>query len=207
MADKEKGPGPALSIVRDAIDNPTPAPKIGKAKGEWVRDDEDPELPFLPPGCPVEPLGVNGQMHYYLDEQRQLIGLDPQKHGKTHILALFGRKSNLCNEFWPRFRTRPATTASRSSPGGSPKSRRKRSCVRAPCAGSSIPKARSGAPARTGARTASSCSIAATRSISPASLAASRIRVSSAAMSIPPARRARAPIRSSRTRPPARSCS
>jgi hypothetical protein len=31
-------------------------------------------------------------LHYYLDEQRQLIALDPQKHGKTHILALFGRK-------------------------------------------------------------------------------------------------------------------
>jgi hypothetical protein len=66
-------------------------------------EEETLELPYLPPGCPVEPLGVNGQIHYYLDEQRQLIGLDPQKHGKTHILALFGRKSDLCNEFWPRY--------------------------------------------------------------------------------------------------------
>ena len=99
MAGRKDGGRPALELVGDAVDKPKPAPEIGKRPDYH---DEELELPLLPPGCPVEPLGILQQIHYYLDEQRQLIGLDPQKHGKTHILALFGRKSNLCNEFWPR---------------------------------------------------------------------------------------------------------
>jgi hypothetical protein len=50
----------------------------------------------------VIPLGKLLQVCYYLDEQRQLIALDPQKHAKQHIRSLFGRRSNLCDEYWPR---------------------------------------------------------------------------------------------------------
>jgi hypothetical protein len=98
------GTRPPLSIVRDSLDNPEPAAKVGRKGG---KKDEPAEtqltIPMLPPNCPVEPLGVNGQTHYYLDEHRQLIGLGPDKHGKGHILAMFGRKSQLCYDFWPRF--------------------------------------------------------------------------------------------------------
>jgi hypothetical protein len=34
---------------------------------------------MLDPRCPVEPLGVNGQIHYYLDERRQLDRARPAK--------------------------------------------------------------------------------------------------------------------------------
>ena len=94
--------GGAPSPLDRALDSPTPAPKVGRQRTQSEVANDEPELPLLPPGCPVTPLGVDGQVHYYLDERRQLIGLDPQKHGKTHILALFGRKSPMCLEWLPR---------------------------------------------------------------------------------------------------------
>jgi hypothetical protein len=89
-----------LRLVGEAIDKALPAPKVGKIPGG--ADDQEPELPLLPAGCPVKPLGKLGQVCYFLDEQGQLVGLDPQKMGKNHIRSLFGRKSDLCDEFWPR---------------------------------------------------------------------------------------------------------
>lgn len=96
---KETGAAPNLTIVAGALDKAKPAPKVGNDRRPM---SDEPELPMLKPGCPVEPLGVNGQTFYYLDEMRQLVALDPQKHGKTHIIALFGRKGKMVHEFWPR---------------------------------------------------------------------------------------------------------
>jgi hypothetical protein len=106
MAKSDKGGARGgLTVISGALDQATPAPKVQRRGGEHAgaAEEGEPELPMLLPGCPVEPLGVNGQIHYYLDEQRQLIALDPQKHGKTHILALFGRRSKLVHEYWPRY--------------------------------------------------------------------------------------------------------
>jgi hypothetical protein len=98
MGDRKKRGG--LELISSSIDEATPAPKIARPIGGTI---EEPELPgLLPPGCPVVPLGKLNQICYYLDEQRQLIGLDPQKHAKQHIRSLFGRKSHLCDEYWPR---------------------------------------------------------------------------------------------------------
>jgi hypothetical protein len=98
MADRKKRGG--LELISGALDEATPAPRIARPVGGTI---EEPELPgLLPPGCPVVPLGKLNQVCYYLDEQRQLIGLDPQKHAKQHIRSLFGRKSHLCDEYWPR---------------------------------------------------------------------------------------------------------
>jgi hypothetical protein len=103
MGAKKGGDTPTkLTLIDGALDNAKPAPKVGRPR-EGSAQEEEPELPMLPAGCPVEPCGVNGQIHYYLDEQRQLIGLDPQKHGKTHIIALFGRKAKLVHRYWPRY--------------------------------------------------------------------------------------------------------
>lgn len=93
-----------LQAVGDVIDHAEPAPQLGRGKASAGRARrEDPELPLLPPGCPVKPLGKLGQVCFYLDEQGQLINLDPIKHGKTHIRNLFGRQSQLCDEYWPRY--------------------------------------------------------------------------------------------------------
>jgi hypothetical protein len=51
----------------------------------------------------VKPLGKSGQLCHYLDEQGQLISLNPRDHGKTHIQSLFGRRSGLVHEYWPRY--------------------------------------------------------------------------------------------------------
>jgi hypothetical protein len=88
-----------LELISSAIDNATPAPRVGRPVGGSL---EEPEFPLLPAGCPVVPLGKLEQVCFYLDELRQLIALDPQKHAKQHIRNLFGRRSDLCDEYWPR---------------------------------------------------------------------------------------------------------
>jgi hypothetical protein len=103
MAKDEGRQAPNLHLIEGALDSAKPAPKVGRHRPAPGSDIEEPELPFLPAGCPVEPLGKLGQICYYLDEAKQLIGLDPQKHGKQHIRCLFGRKSHLCDEYWPRY--------------------------------------------------------------------------------------------------------
>jgi hypothetical protein len=90
-----------LELISSSIDGATPAPQLGPRPVGYTIDE--PELPgLLPPGCPIVPLGKLSQTCYYLDEQRQLIGLDPTKHAKQHIRNLFGRQSGLCDEYWPR---------------------------------------------------------------------------------------------------------
>jgi hypothetical protein len=106
MAGKKQGgtaaPPPNLTLIAGALDDAKPAPKVGKL-ARAAADVEEPELAMLDPRVPVEPLGKLGMIHFFLDEQKQLIGLDPQKMGKQHIRALFGRKSYLCDQIWPRY--------------------------------------------------------------------------------------------------------
>ena len=88
-----------LKVVGDALDAARPAPRVARGR----KDDEQRELPLLPAGCPVKPLGKLGQTCFYLDEQGQMIALNPRDHGKTHIQSLFGRQSGLVHTYWPRF--------------------------------------------------------------------------------------------------------
>jgi hypothetical protein len=100
MAGRNRGGG--LELISSSIDGAQPAPKVGRPVGGSL---EEPEFPLLPAGCPVIPLGKLEQVCFYLDELRQLIALDPQKHAKQHIRNLFGRRSDLCDEYWPRVDT------------------------------------------------------------------------------------------------------
>jgi hypothetical protein len=88
-----------LKSVEIAVERARPAPRVGRGR----KEEEQRELPWLPAGCPVKPLGKSGQLCHYLDEQGQLISLNPRDHGKTHIQSLFGRRSGLVHEYWPRF--------------------------------------------------------------------------------------------------------
>jgi len=93
---------PPLQVVKDALDRAAPAPKLKRGR----KEEEQRELPLLPAGCPVTPLGKLGQLCYYLDEAGQLIALKPgPEHGKGHILNLFGRQSHLCQSepYWPKY--------------------------------------------------------------------------------------------------------
>jgi hypothetical protein len=96
MATKRGG----LELIGDAVDNPAPAGKPGKVTSS--ANEPNDSKPLLPPGCPVIPLGKLEQTCFYLDELRQLISLDPTKHAKQHIRNLFGRRSDLCDAYWPR---------------------------------------------------------------------------------------------------------
>jgi hypothetical protein len=91
--------GGGLKAVGSALDAARPAPRVGKGKKE---EEHQIELPFVPAGCPVKPLGKLLQICFYLDEQGQLIALGPRDHGKTHIQSLFGRRAGLVHEYWPR---------------------------------------------------------------------------------------------------------
>jgi hypothetical protein len=141
-----------LKAVESALDGARPAPKVGRGK----KDDEQRELPLLPAGCPVKPLGKSAQTCHYLDEQGQMISLGPRDHGKMHIISLFGRRAGLVHEYWPRYgNVDNAKPASARSPAGCRK-RPARSCrPRAPMPGRSIRRARSAAAAPGAGRTAS----------------------------------------------------
>jgi len=91
-----------LRAIDGALGEAKPAAKVGRSRNTSSNLSEEPEFPLLPAGCPVQPLGKLGQVCYFLDEAGQLIGLDPQKVGKNHIRNLFGRRSDLCDEYWPR---------------------------------------------------------------------------------------------------------
>lgn len=71
---------------------PPPGFEGGDAEGECY--------PFLPPGCPVVPLGVTGKICYYLDELHQLHDLAWREHSRLNIEGLFGRKVDLVKVFW-----------------------------------------------------------------------------------------------------------
>lgn len=88
-----------LHAIDAAVGAARPATRVGRRGAAQI---DEPELPLLPAGCPVQPLGKLGQVHYFLDERGQLIGLTPEKVNKNHIRSLFGRRSELCDQFWPR---------------------------------------------------------------------------------------------------------
>lgn len=99
-------PTVAAGPVRLVIDNGEPAPppppeddgdrRRGGGEDPPERDVE------LPPDCPVEALGVTGQLYHFLDERRQYIVLDAQKLGRASIEALFGREAGKLEHWFAR---------------------------------------------------------------------------------------------------------
>jgi hypothetical protein len=76
-------------------------PPPGDGDGDDVPPDPMREE-FLPGRCPVVPLGVTGDLYYYLDQLRQLRDLKAKDHSRLNIQSLFGERSSLLREFWPR---------------------------------------------------------------------------------------------------------
>lgn len=54
----------------------------------------------LPPDCPVVPLGLNGDVYYFMDERRQLRAVEDAKLGRLKIISLFGTRKNLIYQYW-----------------------------------------------------------------------------------------------------------
>lgn len=87
-----------LEAMGAALDAPMDAPEMaqpGDVAPYGGRDDGDEnDRPPLPPGCPVQPLGVLGQTCWYLDTNGQIISLEMgNRHGKNSLNGLFGAKA------------------------------------------------------------------------------------------------------------------
>lgn len=102
MASDKGSGGAGIASIRDALAKPIEAAQVHQ-QPTIEEELQSPELPWLPPGCPIEALGKLGQICFFLDEQKQLIALKPQEVNKNHIRNLFGRQSQLCDQYWPRF--------------------------------------------------------------------------------------------------------
>lgn len=81
----------------------SPAPAQDPDDGGAPEQPVQPSRNALPPGCPVTPLGTASGLYFYLDELRQVRELKPKEHEKKNLEALFGRRSDLTTEYWPRF--------------------------------------------------------------------------------------------------------
>ncbi len=64
----------------------------------------------LPAGCPVTPLGLAGDVRYYLDEDKQMIALPAGDHTRTKLLGLFGAQPEFIY-LQPRWQRRNAEGA------------------------------------------------------------------------------------------------
>lgn len=104
-------PDDGISILRNAAENAREIrpdadgpPDLGAPPPDHdgtAGDDLAPtSFPYLPPGCPVVPLGTNGKTCYYLDELGQLQDLAWKEHSRLNIEGLFGRRVELVKTFW-----------------------------------------------------------------------------------------------------------
>lgn len=66
--------------------------------GQWTPDRDG-----LPPGCPVRPLGREGQWLHVVDAKGQLVTIKPSDFGQNLISALFHHRQNYLYWAWPRF--------------------------------------------------------------------------------------------------------
>lgn len=77
--------------------------------GRWSGD-----IWGLPPDCPVEPLGMDGDVIYLMDALGQLASCDPSKMGLKFIQRLFGDRQNYLYWAWPRHNKDGVVTAWRA---------------------------------------------------------------------------------------------
>lgn len=113
MSDEAK-PVVDLSAVRAAMaaSRPVGSPLAGV--------DEDGDVPAkarrtdgLPEDCPVQALGVCGDVYYYLDPLGQLREIAAGKHGRAELSALFTGRYDWVSAQWPRHAKDGAVTGIR----------------------------------------------------------------------------------------------
>ncbi len=95
----------AKDQIRSAVTSARKAKRSGKP-ADIVLEDEDVRLPYdisFPPDCPVEPLGIKGNMAFFLDQKRQIIAMKSSDLNRGNIVALFGEQQDLLFTYWPRF--------------------------------------------------------------------------------------------------------
>jgi hypothetical protein len=121
-----------LSAVKDVLDGAV-EPPIDDFPGHEPLYGEDPvfgrgdELPpdggfAMPPGCPVEPLGTENNIFYFLTALGELRALAADKVANKHIVGMFAPYTAYLFDTWPRKKWSRTRTATRngSSPAGAP---------------------------------------------------------------------------------------
>lgn len=89
---------PARYLARVAGDDPAPGlPLNGVKVGEWEPDELG-----LPPDCPIIPLGVDGDVYWFLDTLGQLRPLEVSGFGQKAINSLFMGRHLYLYWAWPR---------------------------------------------------------------------------------------------------------
>lgn len=73
-----------------------------KQKGE-AKKGKTPYNTDFPKDCPVEPLGINGDCIYIIDQTRQLRVIKGKDLNRSTIITLFGSQTDLIHSFWPRY--------------------------------------------------------------------------------------------------------
>lgn len=122
MATRGRTTGGALDAIGAAIDRAADAPDFadpGDAQPFGGRDDDDVQdaKPF-PPGCPIVPLGVMGQVCFYLDYNGQVLGLEAgNKHGKGNLALLFGPRLGWLEKHFPQW-SKPVRERDPTAAGG-----------------------------------------------------------------------------------------
>ena len=71
------------------------APIGGVDPGHWTPDGTG-----LPADCPVRPLGVSGEICWFVDPTGQVRDLKPPM-GKMHLLMLFAGRTGYLSWAWP----------------------------------------------------------------------------------------------------------
>lgn len=61
------------------------------ARDDWERRERTRHVIEPPDDMPIVCLGLNGDLHYYLDGHYQFRAMKAGDHGRLHLLALFGR--------------------------------------------------------------------------------------------------------------------
>lgn len=104
-SDKFRGVRAAAASAKAALAArvlPDPAPECerdGVGAGCWPGHPSD----RLPPGCPVVPLGKDGDLTYFIDTLGQLRIVNAHKWGKKILMDLFAEVPNFVIWAWPRF--------------------------------------------------------------------------------------------------------
>lgn len=88
MAEERKIPDPPIGLPRDGV-----------KPGAWRQNGEL----GLPPGCPVVPLGMDGDVLFVVDALGQLAAVPPSGFGINMAQRLFAGRDLYLSWAWPRF--------------------------------------------------------------------------------------------------------
>lgn len=87
-------------LAREALRDPEKGmPYMGLEPGDWYGEAD--ELGLFP-GCPIFPLGTDGDMYFFLDTIGQLRAFSYSELGKAGVSSLFQGRHRLLYWAWPR---------------------------------------------------------------------------------------------------------